>query len=62
MANLTQNIKQASLVIVGGVATRLYMPEKMTLDIDILVKSDEAQLVYLPSAIEDLVKSSYLLF
>jgi len=53
VANLTDIIKQASFVVVGGVATRLYMPERMTLDIDILVKSDEAQLVY-----QDLVRAN----
>lgn len=53
VANLTQIIKQASFVIVGGVATRLYMPERMTLDIDILVKSDDAQLLY-----QDLVRAN----
>jgi hypothetical protein len=53
VANLNQIIKQASFVIVGGVATRLYMPERMTLDLDILVKAEEAQLVY-----EDLVKAN----
>ncbi len=29
-------------VIVGGLATRLYMPERMTLDVDILILSDDA--------------------
>jgi len=52
VANLTQIIKQAAFVIVGGVATRLYMPERMTLDLDILVKAEEAELVY-----EDLIKA-----
>jgi hypothetical protein len=33
-------------VIVGGVATRAYMPERMTKDLDILVrKSDEDEVV-----------------
>jgi hypothetical protein len=45
VANLSQIIKQ-SFVIVGGVATRLYMPERMTLDLDILVNADDAELVY----------------
>ncbi|NET60361.1 MAG: hypothetical protein F6K47_30720 [Symploca sp. SIO2E6] len=46
VTNLNQIIKQASFVVVGGVATRLYMPERMTLDLDILVKSEDAELVY----------------
>ena len=46
MTNLNDIIKQAAFVIVGGVATRLYMPERMTLDLDILVRSEDAQLVY----------------
>jgi hypothetical protein len=46
VANLLQIIKQAPFAIVGGVATRLYMPERMTLDLDILVKAEDAKLVY----------------
>jgi len=46
VTNLNNIIKQAPFVIVGGVATRLYMPERMTLDLDILVRSEDAQLVY----------------
>jgi len=46
VANLNEIIKQAAFVIVGGVATRLYMPERMTLDLDILVKTEDAKLVY----------------
>ncbi len=38
VSNLKLIIKQAPFVIVGGIATRLYMPERMTLDIDILIK------------------------
>ena len=33
-------------VIVGGVATRLYMPERMTLDLDIVIAADQAEVVY----------------
>ena len=33
-------------VVVGGVATRLYMPERMTLDLDILVQVEDAPLIY----------------
>jgi hypothetical protein len=46
VTNLNDIIKQAKFVIVGGVATRLYMPERMTLDLDILVKAEDAQLIY----------------
>lgn len=53
VTNLSQIIRQASFVVVGGVATRLYMPERMTLDIDILVKAEDAQLVY-----QDLLKAN----
>ncbi len=37
---------QVSYVIVGGVATRLYMPERMTDDLDILIHEDEAEQAY----------------
>ena len=33
-------------VVVGGVATRLYMPERMTLDLDIVIAADQAKIVY----------------
>ena len=46
VTNLNQIIKQAPFVIVGGVATRLYMPERMTLDIDILIRAEDARLIY----------------
>ena len=46
MSNLKLIIKQAPFVIVGGVATRLYMPERMTLDIDILMKIQDRTLIY----------------
>jgi hypothetical protein len=38
---------QVPYVIVGGVATRLYMPERMTDDLDILIHEDEAAQAYL---------------
>jgi hypothetical protein len=53
VANIAQIIKQTQFVIVGGVATRLYMPERMTLDLDILVKAEEARLVY-----QDLIEAN----
>lgn len=37
---------QVPYVIVGGVATRLYMPERMTDDLDILIHEDEAKRAY----------------
>jgi hypothetical protein len=46
VTNFNNIIKQAPFVVVGGVATRLYMPERMTLDLDILVKSEDAPLIY----------------
>jgi hypothetical protein len=46
VTNLNNIIKQAPFVVVGGVATRLYMPERMTLDLGILVRAEDAQLVY----------------
>jgi hypothetical protein len=36
-------IKQTPFVVVGGVATRLYMPERMTLDLDILVLAEDCR-------------------
>jgi len=53
VTNLNDIIKQVDFVIVGGVATRLYMPERMTLDLDILVRIKDAQLLY-----EDLEKAN----
>ncbi len=46
VSNLNSIIKQAPFVIVGGIATRLYMPERMTLDVDILIKAEDCDLVY----------------
>ncbi|MGI0482870.1 hypothetical protein ACN4EE_19050, partial [Geminocystis sp. CENA526] len=46
VSNLNSIITQASFVIVGGIATRLYMPERMTLDIDILIKAEDCEVVY----------------
>ncbi len=37
VSDLSQIIRSTPFVVVGGVATRLYMPERMTLDLDILV-------------------------
>ena len=38
---LRQYLGQVPFVIVGGLATRLYMPERMTLDVDILVRIED---------------------
>jgi hypothetical protein len=46
VSNLNLILTQAPFVIVGGVATRLYMPERMTLDIDILIKTKDARKIY----------------
>jgi hypothetical protein len=37
---------EVDYVIVSGVATRLYMPERMTDDLDILIHEDEAERAY----------------
>ena len=42
-----RRIIQVNYVIVDGVATRLYMPERMTYDLDILIHEDEAAQAYL---------------
>ena len=39
-------VKKTPFVIVGGIATRLYMPERMTLDLDILVLDQNAKSLY----------------
>ena len=39
-------ILQTQFVVVGGIATRLYMPERMTLDLDILVLTQDAKSLY----------------
>lgn len=46
VSNLNLILKQAPFVIVGGVATRLYMPERMTLDLDILIRAKDAKKTY----------------
>jgi hypothetical protein len=46
VVNLNSIIKRAPFVIVGGVATRLYMPERMTVDLNILIKAKDVALVY----------------
>ena len=46
VTDLKSILKQAPFVVVGGIATRMYMPERMTLDIDILIKTEDCELVY----------------
>lgn len=46
VTDLKAIITQTQYVIVGGIATRLYMPERMTLDLDILVLTENAQSLY----------------
>ncbi len=46
VTNLKQIVLQTAFVIVGGIATRLYMPERTTLDLDILVLAEDAPLLY----------------
>ena len=46
VSSLNDILKPDSYLIVGGVATRLYMPERMTLDIDILVLAQSASSIY----------------
>jgi hypothetical protein len=46
VTNLKNIIKRTSFVVVGDIATRLYMPERMTDDLDILVSSQEAVNLY----------------
>ena len=46
VTNLNNLIKETPFVIVGGIATRLYMPERMTDDLDILVLTADAKELY----------------
>ena len=41
-----KSLVQTPFVIVGGVATRLYAPERTTLDLDVLVAADTAEQFY----------------
>ena len=58
VSNLNLILTQAPFVIVGGVATRLYMPERMTLDIDILIKTKDAKKICKRSGV--IKKMSYM--
>lgn len=41
-----RTIIQTPFVIVGGIATRLYMPERMTDDLDILIVAEHSKRIY----------------
>jgi hypothetical protein len=40
--NLREIFIKTPFIIVGGLATRLYMPERMTLDVDVLIVKEDA--------------------
>ncbi|MBZ8180148.1 hypothetical protein G3T18_08565 [Oscillatoria salina IIICB1] len=42
VTNLNNILQQTPFVVVGGIATRLYMPERMTDDLDILILASDA--------------------
>lgn len=46
VSNIRQLIPSIPFVVVGGVATRLYMPERMTLDLDIVIAANQAECAY----------------
>lgn len=46
MTDIRQLISSIPFVVVGGVATRLYMPERMTLDLDIAIAANQAEPAY----------------
>ncbi len=46
VTNIREIIDPCPFVIIGGVATRLYMPERATLDLDILIKASDTAKVY----------------
>ena len=46
VTNIRSIIQTTPFVVVGGVATRLYMPERMTLDLDILILTSDALQLY----------------
>ena len=46
VTNIKAIIQKTPFVVVGGIATRLYMPERMTDDLDILVLTDDAENLY----------------
>ena len=46
MVDLKSLIRTTPFVLVGGLATRLYMPERMTLDVDILILVEDEEALY----------------
>jgi hypothetical protein len=46
VTNIRSIIQSTPFVVVGGVATRLYMPERMTLDLGILILTSDALQLY----------------
>lgn len=46
VTNIKAIIKQTPFVVVGGIATRLYMPERITDKIEILVLTEDADNIY----------------
>lgn len=54
--NLTEILNGVNWVIIGGVATRAYMPERMTQDLDILIYTSDRETV-----LEQLEKAGYII-
>ncbi len=50
--NLLATFKRTPFLIVGGIATRLYMPEQLIQDVDVLVLAQDA-----PSAYQELMEA-----
>jgi len=46
VTNIKRIIQKTLFVVVGGIATRLYMPERMTDDVGILVLTQDAGNLY----------------
>lgn len=46
MTNIKNIISPNQFVVVGGIATRLYMPERMTEDLDILINIEDQETIY----------------
>ena len=46
VVDLKSIIRTTPFVVVGGLATRLYMPERMTFDIDVLVLAEDQEALY----------------
>lgn len=44
--NLNLILKNATFVVIGDVVTRMYMPERMIFELDILIKAEDSQLIY----------------